>query len=472
MTGRLPLATVGAVVVLAAAQGLALAETSYRLPAALAVVLALLPVLVGVLPSAAGQAVAKWSALRVQMRWWHGLWVVIFLSGLVFRIRDSRDIAEAPVDGWALYRMALVGLTGVILAIRLAGGNSWWRSLWQGGVGLLAAYTVFGVVSATWSVFPTWTLYKSSEYLVDLALLAAALHAVRSTQDLKSLLDLTWALFAGLLGLVWLGAVMWPEEALMQGVGLLGYQLHGVVPAVAQNEVGEYAALLALVAIQRLQRPAAQARGRMFYGVLVVFSLATMILAQTRSAIIGFGIGLSLLLLANRHYPLLVCTLLVASLAGVMGGKDVAWKYMQRGQSAALNMNLTGRVIWWEFALRKWSEKPLVGHGAYAGGRWATLAAMGETMNSQMHSTWVEMLVGTGLCGLTLVVLLLLRTGSSLVAGARRFAPDSVERQLAVELLAILGLISFRSFVSSYLIWHGCLHFLAVVGGAEFLRRR
>src|SRR5690242_13372723 len=35
------------------------------------------------------------------IRWWHVLWLLTFVSALVFRVRSANDIASDPVDAWA-----------------------------------------------------------------------------------------------------------------------------------------------------------------------------------------------------------------------------------------------------------------------------------------------------------------------------------------------------------------------------------
>jgi len=144
---------------------------------------------------------------------------------------------------------------------------------------------------------------------------------------------------------------------------------------------------------------------------------------------------------------------------------------MERGQNAGLNMNLTGRVSWWDFALRKWEERPLTGHGAHAGGRFASLAAMGQS-SSHLHSTYMEALVGTGLIGLGLVALVVAATWKSLALGLRRAAIGSSDRHLTTEVAAVLGLLTFRSFFATHLVWHPSLVFLVAIAYAEYLRRR
>ena len=56
---------------------------------------------------------SKAKHLCSELRWWHGLWVLMLLSGLVFRIRDTSTLADSPLDAWALFRIGLMTLIGV-----------------------------------------------------------------------------------------------------------------------------------------------------------------------------------------------------------------------------------------------------------------------------------------------------------------------------------------------------------------------
>ena len=59
-----------------------------------------------------------------------------------------------------------------------------------------------------------------------------------------------------------------------------------------------------------------------------------------------------------------------------------------------------------------------------------------------------------------------------LIQCVRTFPASSTERQLAVDALAILGVLTFRTIFMTYLTWHPPLHFFVLLGYAEFLRRR
>lgn len=437
------------------------------------------------LPAAAILLVALRRSLKLlrgltsHLRWWHILWLLIFASALVFRVRGVNAIEQDPVDAWALYRIGLEAIVTLALLIRLALRRTpWFGSMFRGFVGALTAFGLVELASTAWSVYPAWTFYKSCEYLLDIALLAAVLATLQSIKSYKDLFDWTWLLYGLLLLSVWIGLVIWPQQALYPngkniGVGILGIRLTGVLPAVSSNDIGTYAAILALVALCRLLPIAGKKSDRAWYILLFTASMATMVLSQTRSAIAGFLFGVFLLLLFSRRLGLsAVLTFVVAPLlvASSLGG--LIWTFLERGQNAQQLESLSSRVTWWSFAWQKFMERPLTGYGAYAAGRFAVLARIGMVKTSTMHSDYLEMIVGTGIWGLIPFLLALLGTWWFLTRYLRHSTAMSMDQQLAYEAIAVLGLLTVRSVFMTMLTWHPPLDYLVILGFAEFLRRR
>jgi O-antigen ligase len=312
------------------------------------------------------------------------------------------------------------------------------------------------------------------EYLVDIAVLAAVVFTIRSTEEYRNLLDWTWTLYGLLLACVWLGTLIWPEEALHpgNGVGVLGVQLEGVFPAVGANSVGEFGAVLAIVALARLLCNPGAKSDRAWYGLLFVASFVTMILAQGRSAIAGFVLGAILVLLFSRRAGLSVVLASGATLfLSYAAANGILWEFLRRGESDQEIRGLSGRVEFWQLAWQKFLEHPLIGYGAYAAGRSFVMAGL-RTDPGSMHSEYVEVVMGTGLWGMVTVVVALLATWWCLLRSLRNSFLDPFENALAVEASGVLAVVSVRSFFSPNLFWHVPLIFFAVLSYAEFLRRR
>src|SRR5205814_287283 len=103
-------------------------------------------------------------------------------------------------------------------------------------------------------------------------------------EEYRRFFDWTWVAVFGLVATIWIGAIVAPEQAFETGVGSIGLQLTGVFPVLAANGVGEAAAILAVVCLVR----AIYAPNKICYATIFVLSAATLVLAQTRSALGGF----------------------------------------------------------------------------------------------------------------------------------------------------------------------------------------
>lgn len=444
---------------------------------ALGIVLMGLPALVlsvAAMRRAASDALAYLSS---SLRWWNLLWFLTFASALVFRIRSASEIATEPLDGWAVFRVAVDTVVAFILLGRLALRRTHWvGSMIRGPVGALTVFGLVCLASTAWSVFPPWTLYKSLEYLVDIALLAAVLETLDSVDEFRDLFNWTWALYGLLLLSVWMGAVIWPKEALystnFQG-GTLGLRLQGVMPALSANDVGTFAAIIGLLALARLLPIAEERYNKPWYALLLLAGLVTMVCSQTRTAIAGFVLGALLIMIFTRRKGIgAMLTFVAAPVIGIVVAGGLIWSYLARGQTDQQLSTLSSRAQWWSFAWQTFLEHPLTGFGDYAAGRFAVLAKLGLGDTSTMHSDYLEITVGTSIWGMVPFLVALLVTWWLLLRYVRDSSSDVQQRQLAFEALAILALLTFRSVFMTMLTWHPPLHFLAVMGYGEFLRRR
>jgi O-antigen ligase len=420
---------------------------------------------------ALSKAVAKVKTVVAQLRWWHILWLLMLLSGLVFRVRDTEAASENPLDLWGLYRVALMGIIGFVLLYRLARHRpDWARSLARGLIGLIAGYALLSIASAAWSVYPTWTLYKSTEFLIDVALITAIVASIRAPEEFATFFDWTWLLIALLVGTAWLGAVIWPNRAFIHGVGLLGIQLRGVLPAIDSNGLAELSAVLGIVFLTRFLFASGQ---KSFYILGFLAAVSTLILAQGRSALAGFVVASCLALFATRRIGLIaLCSPLILSLLALTPAAEVFWEFLLRGQQAEYFDSLSGRTDIWRLGWTLAQEQPLTGYGAYAGPRFAgAISPMGARASS-MLSTWFEILLGLGFPGAVLVLGALLAVWVTLLRFVYKVKGKNVlMRRLALEALGVLTVISVRSIFTPNLIWHPPVSFLLVLGFAEFIRR-
>jgi O-antigen ligase len=369
-----------------------------------------------------------------------------------------------------LYRIGIMGVV-VTLIFKWGGLAPVARSMRRGLLSLLTVYAALALVSTAWSVFPAWTAYKSWEYLVDIAMIAAILNSLRGLDELKTLYDLSWTYCAALTVCVWLGVLLAPADAILRDVGVLGFQIVGVAPALSANSVGDLGATLATVATARLLRR--NCATRTLYLAVMAAALATLFCAQTRSSLVAFvAAALFMLLIARRIRALALAFLAAAFVFALSNAAKVTEAYIVRDQSPEMFLSLSGRVTWWEFAWQKYLERPYTGYGAYAGGRFAAMAEFGSGMTSSLHNTYMEVLLGSGPAGVLLIVLVVAWMWWRLMRFVTNFQAGRLESELALESAGIFTMVTARSFFSSAIVWHDSFDFLLVLAFIEYLRRR
>jgi hypothetical protein len=415
------------------------------------------------------------------LAWYHWLWLLLFLSMQTWRKRDISEIKAQPVDTFAAVRLILVTIVGCILLYRLFTRKTEFLGSWLRGIpGLLMLFVLAVLTSTLWSIYWQWTLYKGCEYAVDVALLAALLVAVKDTTDMRRLFDWTWLWIGIVLVMCWGGAYFDPEVALSHNLetggsatGPIAVQLSGVFPDLSANRIGEYSAILCAIALVRLLPLKGVKRiMKTWYTWLALGAFITMIYAQTRSATGGFLVALVLIFWLSgrfKHGVAIVVLGLVLVIGTGFGSTLV--DYMKRGQTTEEMEGLTGRLEWWKFAWKKYSDVPLTGYGAYAAGRFLVMGSFGNNIAS-MHSDWVETLAGCGFWGI-IPLLMVMGVGWWYLL---RFMLDPArtpeERQLCLEAIAVFAIATIRTIFSTDLTWHVPIQFWLPLGYAEYLRRR
>jgi hypothetical protein len=424
------------------------------------------------------QGLSKFRTLWRQLTWWHWLWLLLLVSNFVFRTRNIGAAQESPLDAAAMFRVSLVGMIAFSLLVRLVLRRpAWLQSLFSGLTGIVTTFALVCILSTVWSFNPPWTLYKSLEYLVDISLLAAIQATAHTTESYESLLDWTWVITGLLVAVAWMEAPIWPQEALQGGGegymgGPLKFRLSGVYPGQGFNQLGTYGAILATIAVCRLLPTAGRKFDRAWYMMLFALGSVTMVFAQTRSAIGGFVVGVILAFVFAKRARLGVALGVASAIVlGFTSARDVVWDFLQRGQSTEQMASLSGRLQWWGVAWEAFKQRPFTGYGAFTSGL-SIFPKLGIKEVTPLHSDYVEALVGIGIWGPLLVLAGLLATWWVLLRCVGRFPAASLERQLAVEAIAVLGILSVRTGVMGIIISQPPILYFSILGYAEYLRRR
>ncbi|MGA2696995.1 MAG: O-antigen ligase family protein [Terriglobales bacterium] len=406
------------------------------------------------------------SYLWPRLNRWHLVWYGIYVSSLVFRIRALAEFREQPVDGWAMLRIGPEGIIGFYLLFLLAARKlPWVGSMFTGVPKVLTLYTAFCLVSSIWSVFPPWTIYKSMEYTLDIAVISALLCIATDAEKYKTLLDFTWTVYAIEAFWCWCQIGIWPGEVLDDG------RLKGIWPLTGYNALGEYGALLCVVAFARLVPLAKFPFKRSWYLMVFAFGFLTLLAANTRNTIGGLAAALVLILIISRGLSGPV----IFGLSGagiVFAALSSAIKtFLKRGQTDAAFDSLSGRLEWWKIAWVYFVEHPIGGLGAYAAGKFAVMKSLNANTGST-HSDYIELLVGTGIVGTVLFAIAIIWSWYLLLKYSRDVSCSPLERQLSMESFGVMTVLVVHSFFNVELIWHAPLFYFVVLGCAEMIRRR
>lgn len=391
-------------------------------------------------------------------RWVYLAWILILGGSSVWNLtRDVRfSVEEAGADNYVRLVLLSLGVL-VILAIGAKFRFAFLSELGTGVLGIFSFLALWGLASTLWSVSPAGTLVKSFEYCAQLGLFVLATSLIRSGSEdpqkrllaLKSVFDWNWFLLSFSLALVYVGILVWPDYAIMQGVGELGFSLQGALPAVSANGVGQLGAILGIVALVRIQRRGSRT---VFIPILVV-SLLSMVLAQSRSPILGFLVAVVVVLVASRRYwLLLVVSGLVSGVLLSPYGLTI-YEFLRRGQTDETITTLSGRTTYWGESFQALQGNWLNGYGANVGGRYVLQTALGEEEVSTTHNMYVETLVDTGVVGLILLVAGLAVTWFLLFKLRSYAMKDPISRLLWLECLGVFTILMVRSMFSVSFIW-------------------
>ena len=99
------------------------------------------------------------------------------------------------------------------------------------------------------------------------------------------------------------------------------------------------------------------------------------------------------------------------------------------------------------------------------------VAAVVDPHWASTNNEYLEIVLGTGICGLIPVVFGLLGAWWLLVRGARTNGIYELRHQLAIEAIGVLAIVTTRTFFGMDMVWHPAQSFLLIVGYAELLRR-
>lgn len=408
----------------------------------------------------ASWCIPRWTRLAKGRRLRPALaaWTLLVLAGTHWTRSATGTLAlsELAIDNFVRAGF-LAGAALVVSHILVDAGTPALATLRSAPTSWFLAFGAWSAATLLWTTSPPATAYKTVEYLGTLFVVATTVHLIvagpsarpsERDRDVKRIFDLQWSLVAASLVAVGVAAAVWPAEGFGPSVGLIPRQLSGVFPAVSSNSVGELGALLTLVSLNRVL---AYGSLRGPYWASGALGFSAMLLAQSRSSLLGFALGLLVLLVFHRAWRAIAAAATLGGVIAVTQLNELLLAYLIRGRPGTL-VTLTGRRNWWEAAAEAMVDRPLEGFGAFAGGKHVLREAF-DRGTSTLHNAFVEAWAGTGAIGAFMFAMAVLITVVALVQARPRRAAPLQARLLWGEAGAVFALLLVRATFSVAFLW-------------------
>ncbi len=270
--------------------------------------------------------------------------------------------------------------------------------LWslRGPLGLLGLYALIGLISSLLlSREPLTALYWGAQYISVMLVIWVALADPNPLTGISRVIKPNWIIVA-LLALGPIAADVFDPNVVLRPGGMMQVadasnpdEILGM-PATRSTGVARYAAIAGLLALARLWQ--ANRRSKIFWCLLLLFSLSVVVYLQARTALLGLLVGTFLLLWLRRSSRLifLIGGSFAAILLALTGSYQAIWAYLMRGQS--FDPTLTGRTVTWEQGWPLFLDSPLLGLGFHAD----RIFLEGQHMsNAVLHALIQSGLLGT-----------------------------------------------------------------------------
>ena len=394
------------------------------------------------------------------------LWFIAFISGLTFVLQDIEILRTDPIQVSIIHKSISHLILGLFVCFQLLKRPS---IIFKDVILIFVFFCGWCFLSTFWSIYPTWTLYRSLEYFIFISLVAYTAFSLKSFKELKEIVDFIWFLIGLLIISVWVGILVFPDEAMQPSRGLIPFILHGAFPRLNANTVSHIGGIISIVGLSRLF----SSRKKKWI-LLVLLGIATMILAQGRSGILGFVIAALFLLFFHKKISLLLMvTILIFILIGYTQIDVILYRFILRGQTQEVIWGLSGRMYKWEHAKTFILDRPFLGYGAFAGSRFLVMPEITGPLSSSTHNAWVELTVEVGLIGVILYILSIFLVIFNLFRFIFKFQYiNNNYLCLLIEMLCVMLLLIVRSiFTTAVLITPYDFAFLIVLVSTLFFRK-
>ncbi len=189
-----------------------------------------------------------------------------------------------------------------------------------------------------------------------------------------------------------------------------------------------------------------------------------MLLSRSRTSIFAGVAGILAVVFFSGRTTLFWAS--AATMSSLWFFSDAVIAYIRRGQSQELFTSMSGRTPFWETIWPQVLESPIIGSGYYAAQR----KLFGV---SSVDNTYLEVLLGLGIIGLTIFLIPIGLTAVALIKARPSPGQSSPEARLWFQLLALFILLFVRSLTGpsfETLHWN-LVMFMVLIVSVSALRR-
>ena len=377
--------------------------------------------------------------------------VLVLVSTLVWRLRDTTSLASQPLDAAGLVRLATLGLGGLLAFIAVTRGDVKSvlsrlrdaRALW-----IYVAYLGVVILGVIPSSFPLLTVFRAVNLAIGLLVILGA-YQIAGDEGLWRLEKVLFWFMITHLAAVWFWVFVSPNQALRHTSSPFPYRIEGLFPAMSTDRIGEYGVILFFWGIASWMSGKDRVITSRRRSLAVSgFGSVSLLFAQYRTGYVAMAAGFLILLILHRKW-IVTAGLVGFGVGTLLFGKTIAaWlpasaitSFLLRGQSLSLASKLSGRDTLWSAALPVWKHSPIIGNGLETASRFDVLSNLGRGFTSTLHSTWIEALVGTGVAGTVLLL-------GCLIVVSRRAFLTAMRGGRAVPVL-VVGVLAVRSITGT-----------------------
>lgn len=376
----------------------------------------------------------------------------------VAEARTSGEIAADPVTAVALVR-GVTPLLAVIASLALLRPRLRPRSYLELPA---VAYVAVAATSALWSVEPRATVLKAGVLGLSYLLVIVLYRAWRSVAEaLSDVAVVTHLLVLSALG----GAIFAIGSAFRDSPA----RLYAVLPEIHPVPLGTIA-LVSFVFVLSGSGPP-WLRHPVVRSMLGAAALTVLGLSLTRTAILMAPVAILVYVIARRRLRLAAVlvggsAVALALALSVPSTRQLVGDAIARGGTSQQLTTLGNRLPMWEVALDVWDERPVLGHGYYAGHRYGpyprALAAYTASQGGPpefveersdlafIDGAYVETLVDVGILGLVPLGLFVVAGSASVIQMARRSPALGAPVAASVVVLAVDSVLSYSLQTPSY----------------------